>query len=127
MEVELSKLFVSMEEAKVTVLERWDDEPKPYPHVVIREQVAPPHVSDNEERVKFKISLNEEMLMLDNLLTRQRKGSGKYMVFTIGVAYFNAHTRQKETYSVSYRCMRPIHFTPDNVEKMRRRLLTGKE
>lgn len=126
-EVELSKLFVSMEEAKVTVLERWDDEPKPYPHVVIRKYVAPPRVSDNEERVKFQISLNEEMLMLDNLLTRQRKGSGKYMVFTIEVVYLNAHTRQKETYSVSYRCMRPIYFTPDFIEKKRATLLTGKE
>lgn len=126
-EVELSKLFVSMEEAKVTVLERWDDEPKPYPHVVIRKHVGPPRVSDNEEKVKFEFWLYEEMLMLDNLLTRQRKGSGKYMVFTIEVVYLNAHTRQKETYSVSYRYMRPIYFTPDFVEKKRGTLLTGKE
>lgn len=126
-EVELSKVFVSMEEAKVTVLERWDDEASPYPHVVRRKHVAPPLVTDKQERVKFEFWLYEEMLMLDNLLTRQRRGSGKYMIFTIGVAYVNAHTRQKEAYSVSYRCMRPIYFTPDYVEKMRGTPLAGKE
>ena len=118
-EITLSKLFVYLNQTRICIKEKWNDEETYYEHALSKPYTYPPTVSDRNDSVTCELMMDDISLMRENLCSNSRNNSGKYMTFIIQVTYRNAITNQMEICEKMYHFIRPDFITPDYMEKIK--------
>lgn len=118
-EITLSKLFVSLDQTRICIKEKWNDEETYYEHALSKPYPYSPTVSDRNDSVTCEFMMDDISLMRENLCSNPRNNSGKYMSFIIQITYRNAITNQMETYEKIYHFIRPDFITPDYMGKIK--------
>lgn len=117
-EVTLSKFFVALDQAKICIKEKWNDEETYYEHKTNNPDIYLSRLTDRNNTVTCEFIVHDTSLMQENLIFRPRHSSGKYMTFSIQVTYQNLITNQVDTYEKAYNFLRPEFITPDYAAKI---------